>query len=103
MKIWANDLKEGDKIWICDWSGPVQLVVVGPDHSREFAMPRWELSDGRKIFVNQHVFTTEEEAIDNFLPKLRKQLEILEERFALLAEEIDVCKKQLARYEKCLN
>lgn len=103
MKVWLNDLKPGDKFWVCDWGGAREVEILGPDPDPAFLMGRVKLSNGYSMFVNQHVFTTKEEAIDNFLPDLRKQLSILEKRYEQTGIEIDACKKQIAIYEKCLN
>ena len=103
MKVWLNDLKPGDKFWVCNWKGPREIEIVGPDNDPSFAMPRWKLSDESSTFVNRYVFTTKEEAIDDFLPKLREQLEKLEKAQAYTQIEINMCKEQIANYEKCLS
>ena len=103
MKVWLNDLKPGDKFWICNWEGPREVEILGPDPDPSFKMLRWKLSDGTSTFVNHHVFTTKEETIDDYLPKLRIQLERLEKAQAYTQNEINVCKEQIANYEKCLN
>ena len=103
MKVWLNDLKPGNKFWLCNWEGPREVEILGPDPDPSFKMLRWKLSDGTSTFVNHHVFTTKEEAIDDYLPKLRIQLERLEKAQAYTQNEINVCKEQIANYEKCLN
>jgi hypothetical protein len=103
MRVWLNDLKPGDKFWVCDWKGPREVEIVGPDKDPSFAMSRWKLSDGTSAFVNHYVFTTKEEAIDDFLPKLREQLEILEKKLAYTKIEINICKEQIASYEKLIS
>ena len=103
MKVWLNNLKPGDKFWICDWTGPREVTIVGPDNDNTFVMSRWKLSNGTSTFVNHYVFTTKEEAINDFIPKLERQLEILEERGKHLNMEIDNCKKQLNEYRKWVN
>ena len=103
MKVWLNDLKPGDKFWICDWTCMREVEVVGPDPDPTYLMGRVKLSNGYSMFVNQYVFTTKEEAIDDFIPKLKKQLELLEEKSKTTQNEIDACKKQITTYEKCLN
>ena len=101
MKVWLNDLKPGDKFWLCSWEGPREVTILGPDPS--FKMPRWKLSNGASTFVNHHVFTTKEEAIDDHLPKLRQQLELLKTQEARIDFEIRMCKQQIENYERCLN
>ena len=103
MKVWLNDLKPGDKFWICNWEGPSEVTILGPDNDPSFAMSRWELSDGTSTYVNRYVFTTKEEAIDDFLPKLREQLEKLEKALAYTQIEINMCKEQITNYEKLLS
>ncbi len=103
MKVWLNDLKPGDKFWVCDWEGPREVEILGPDPDPSFAMARWKLSNGTSEFVNHYVFTTKEEAIDDFLPKLRRQLEILEKKWAYTKVEIEICKEQIANYEKLVS
>ena len=103
MKAWLNDLKPGDRFWKCDWEGPQEVEIVGPNNDSSFAMARWKLSDGTSEFVNHYVFTTKEEAINDFLPKLKKQLEILEKRLIYTKMEVDICKEQIANYEKLLS
>jgi hypothetical protein len=103
MKVWLNDLNPGDKFWVCDWTGPREVEIVGPDNDPSFKMKRYKLSDGFSTFVNHYVFTTKEEAIDDFLPKLRSQLEKLEKGLVNIQTEIKMCKEQIANYEKCLN
>lgn len=103
MKVWLNNLKPGDKFWVCDWEGPREVTIVGPDDDNTFIMSRWKLSNGTSTFVNHHVFTTKEEAISDFIPKLEKQLEILEKKESYLKVELDNCKKQLSEYRKWMN
>ena len=103
MKVWLNDLKPGDKFWVCDWEGPREVEIMGPDHDSSFAISRWKLSDESSTFVNHYVFTTKEEAINDFLPNLKKQLEILEKRLIYAKMEVDICKEQVANYEKLLS
>ena len=103
MKVWLNDLKPGDKFWVCNWIGPQEVTIIGPDKDPSFAMSRWKLSNGTTTFVNHYVFTTREEAIDDFLPKLKSQLEKLERSLTNIQNEIKVCKGQIANYEKWLN
>ena len=103
MKVWLNNLKPGDKFWVCDWEGPREVTIVGSDDDNTFIMSRWKLSDGTSTFVNHHVFTTKEEAINDFIPKLEKQLEILEKKEKYLKTEIDICKEQLNEYRKWVN
>lgn len=103
MKVWLNDLKPGDKFWICSWGGPREVEIVGLDPDPSYAMKRWKLSDGSSTFVNHHVFTTKAEAIDDFLPKLRKQLEMLEVQLEDTRKEIALCKAEIAGYEKFLS
>ena len=104
MKVWLNDLNLGDKFWVCDWKGPREVEIVGPDNDDPLIkMKRYKLSDGFSTFVNHYVFTTKEEAINDFLPKLRKQLEKLEKALSYTQIEINMCKEQIANYEKCLN
>lgn len=103
MKVWLNDLKPGDKFWVCDWEGPREVEILGPDPDPSYAMARWKLSDGSSTFVNHHVFTTKEETIDAFLPKLRKQLEMLESQQENIRKEIALCKAEIASYEKLVS
>ena len=103
MKVWLNNLKPGDKFWVCDWEGPREVTIVGPDDDNTFIMSRWKLSNGTSTFVNHHVFTTKEEAINDFIPKLEKQLEMLEKKESYLKVELDNCKKQLSEYRKWMN
>ena len=103
MKVWLNNLKPGDKFWIYDLTGPREVEIVGPDNDSSFATPRWKLNDGTSILVSCYVFTTKEEVVNDYLPKLRKQLKKLEETLAYTQIEIDIYKKQIANYEKCLN
>lgn len=103
MKVWLNDLKPGDKFWVCDWGGAREVEILGLDPDPSFLMGRVKLSNGYSMFVNQRVFTTKEEAIDAFLPDLRKQLEILEKRLAYTKVEVSICKEQIANYEKLLS
>ena len=103
MKVWLNNLKPGDKFWTYDWKGPREVEIVGQDIDPSFIMPRWKLNNGTFILVNRYVFTTKEEAINDYLPKLKEKLEKLEEELAYTQIEIDIYKEQIANYEKCLN
>jgi hypothetical protein len=103
MKVWLNDLKPGDKFWVCDWEGPREVEILGPDPDPSYAMARWKLSDGSSTFVNHYVFTTKEETIDAFLPSLRKQLEMLETQQENIRKEIALCKAEIASYEKFVS
>ena len=98
MKIWLDKLELGDTFWICDWQGLREIKIVGSDYT--YAMPRRKLSDGTLMYVNSHVFTTKEEAVNDYLPKLREQLEILKKREIDTRMEIEICKKQLEEYER---
>ena len=103
MKVWLNDLKPGDKFWICDWTCMREVEIVGPDPDPTYLMSRVKLSNGYSMFVNQYVFTTKEEAIDDFLPKLKKQLEMLETQYENTGKEIALCKAEIASYEKLIS
>ena len=103
MKVWLNNLKPGDKFWTYDWKGPREVEIVGQDIDSSFIMPRWKLNDGTSTLVNRYVFTTKEEAINDYLPKLKEKLEKLEEELTYTQIEIDIYKEQITNYEKCLN
>ena len=103
MKVWLNNLKPGDKFWTYDWKGPREVEIVGQDIDPSFIMPRWKLNDGTSTLVNRYVFTTKEEAINDYLPKLKEKLSKLEEELAYTKIEIDIYKEQIDIYEKYLN
>ena len=81
MKVWLNNLKPGDKFWTYDWKGPREVEIVGQDINPSFIMPRWKLNNGTSILVNRYVFTTKEEAVNDYLPKLKEKLSKLEKEF----------------------
>ena len=103
MKVKLDDLKIGDKIWIGDWEGPIELSVVSFTPAKGYVLPSWELSDGRHLSYGIDVFTTKEEAIDDLIPKLKAQRTLLEKQFHNLVYELKMINSQIHKYEKWVN
>lgn len=103
MKIWLNDLKPGDKFWLCDWKGPREVEIVGPDNDPSFRMSRFKLSDGTSTFVNHYVYTSKKEAIEDYIITLKSRLKILEDEKEGIEFEIDIYEEKLRKWQEYLN
>lgn len=87
MKIWANDVKEGDSFWYerisgLPSSGFKYSTVVRKD-TKSFRMPSLEMENGDRVFVNNWVYENLEDIPDN---KIIEAIDYMES-FILVHEE----------------
>ena len=94
MKVWLNDLKEGDIFY---WPSTILQNVLkcehlGDAHNMNFRMSRIKfkilegcdkdinevLGEDNELFVNQYVYTDYDSAHEVLIDKLKKELESVE-------------------------
>lgn len=88
MKIWLNDLKEGEifyhivfrKVWKCQHLGDAHNMNFRMSSIKFKFLEGWPkeleevLGNEHEAFVNQYVFDNEEEAKEALMDKLKKEL-----------------------------
>lgn len=88
MKIWLNNLKEGDifyyivsrKVWKCQHLGDAHNMNYKMSSIKFMVLEEWpkELDDvlggEHEAFVNQYVYDNEEEAHEALMEKLKKEI-----------------------------
>ena len=102
MKIWLNELKEGDKFWFARLDSPMECIIIGDASNPDYKMPRLRIKSVEtpelifELFVNQYVWSTEDEAISEILERIIKkridailQKQIIEDNIKLYDEIIE--------------
>ncbi len=88
MKIWLNDLKEGDifyhivfrKVWKCQHLGDAHNMNYRMSSIKFKFLGGWPkeleevLGNEHEAFVNQYVYDNEEEAREALMEKLKKEI-----------------------------
>lgn len=68
MKIWVNDVKEGDSFWYSRISGlpgsNFKYSTVVKRDTKSFRMPSLEMENGDRVFVNNWVYESLEDIPD---------------------------------------
>lgn len=95
MKVWLNNLKPGDTFFNVTGSGVGHFEIIGPVNDTNYRMSRVKVQlVGTDLslneFVNQYVYTEEDEAV-------KELLEVLDKRINKLKVDIDM-KKELKKY-----
>lgn len=103
MKVWLNDLKEGDKFYHILLDNVYQCEHLGDAHNMNFRMPRIKfrvldkdilfnnnaLGDIHEAFVNQYVYDNKEEAEKECLSKLKIELTNIKDSIAVYKSTIE--------------
>lgn len=81
MKIWLNDLKEGDVFYYITSDGVHKCRHLGDANNLNFKMSRIKfeiiddnISDVLEAFVNQYVYADYESAREVYIEKLKNEL-----------------------------
>ena len=74
MKIWANDLKIGDSFYYIRNLEIKHATIIDHDKGPLTKMSYWNLDNDETLFVNQYVYTSEEELIDEVIDKLKEDI-----------------------------
>ena len=102
MKIWLNDVKEGDDFYGIINHQIIKCKHLGDAHNKDFKMPMIKCEDENhniyELFVNQYVYETIKEANDGLILEVQKELNIINTK--IFNEEIQLntlknIKKQL--------
>lgn len=120
MKVWLNDLKEGDIFYFpstifCD---ALKCEHLGDAHNMNFRMSRikYKILEGcndeiktffenndNELFVNQYVYTDYEEAKEVVFEKLKIELESIESSIITHKKSIITLEERAEELRKALN
>ena len=124
MKVWLNDLKEGDKFYHILLDNVYQCEHLGDAHNMNFRMSRIKfrvldkdilfndetLGDIHEAFVNQYVYDNKEEAEKECIDDLKKELKSIKESIISYKAEIvnletreQTLKERINNYERTNN
>ena len=124
MKVWLNNLKEGDIFYHILFDKVYKCKHLGDAHNMNFRMSRikYEILDNETIFnedlldnvheafVNQYVYDNKEEAINELLIKLKNEInsDVLQIAFKQsqindLEKHVEILKNKLKIYGKQNN
>ena len=119
MKVWLNDLKEGDIFYLP--STILQNVLkcehLGDAHNMNFRMSRIKfkilegcdkdinevLGEDNELFVNQYVYTDYDSAHEILIDKLKKELENEENSIKEYNRMSMICSKRIESIRKTLE
>lgn len=110
MKIWLNDLKEGDEFYYISAFGVLRVVHCGDAHNRNFRMSRIKIKvvdsdstiDELEAFVNQYVYTEEKEAVEEYLKTLLEKRDALQEKADDILDEIKELDRNIEKQKEKL-
>lgn len=103
MKIWADNVKEGDSFWYKSGIGFKFSKVVKKDF-KTFMMPSLLMENGDRVFVNEYVYENKEdistEEIDtlityqeSIIKECEKEIQTTQMRIARISKDIQELKK----------
>lgn len=115
MKIWLNDLKEGDEFYHIILDEVYKCKHLGGANNPNYRMKRIKFrilddsdlvkilnkafGEEREAFVNQYVYDNLEEAREELIKSLRKKIEDIQIKKNRYADEIN----RLEREEECFK
>ena len=106
MKIWANDINIGQKVWY-KYIYNFKCGIVKEKDTRTFRMPTLIMDNGDRIFVNEHVYTEREdligEPIENMIIHMNSKVNDLENKRKTIDEDIEYVKKQITKLQEFRN
>ncbi len=118
MKVWLNDLKEGDEFY---WPNTILGNVLkcehlGDAHNMNFRMPRIKykilegcndnvkkILDVNELFVNTYVYTDYDSAYEVLIDKLKEQLKNTKDSIIEHKRRILLCEEHAEYLEKIIN
>ena len=125
MKVWLNNLKEGDIFYHILLDNVYQCEHLGDAHNMNFRMPRikYEIIEGdynkllfdifgdnHEVFVNQYVYDDYESAEEACIDDLKKELKSIKEsivnhKAAIVNLETreQTLKERISNYERTNN
>jgi len=124
MKVWLNNLKEGDIFYHILLDNVYKCKHLGDAHNMNFRMPRikFEILDKnimfnenllgniREAFVNQYVYDDYESAEEAYIDNLKKELKSIKESIARHKTAIEnletreqTLKERISNYERTNN
>ena len=124
MKVWLNDLKEGDKFYHILLDNVYRCEHLGDAHNMNFRMSRIKfrvldkdilfnnetLGDIHEAFVNQYVYDDYESAKEACIDGLKKELKSIKESIVShktaivnLETREQTLKKRISNYERTNN
>lgn len=115
MKVWLNDLKEGDIFYHILLDRVCKCKHLGDAHNMNFKMSRIKfeiLDDGYiyEAFVNQYVYDDYESAEEAYIDDLKKELKSIKESIVSHKTEIEnleireqTLKEKISNYERKNN
>ena len=122
MKVWLNDLKEGDIFYHIILDSVHKCKHLGDAHNMNFKMSRIKfkvldgdvlfdedlLGDIHEAFVNQYVYDNYEEAQEDCINKIKDKLNNIKQSiidYELIIENLElkeqILKDKLNKYDKC--
>ncbi len=120
MKVWLNDLKEGNIFYFPStiFCEALKCEHLGDAHNMNFKMPRikYKILEGcndeiktffenndNELFVNQYVYTDYKEAKEVVFEKLRIELESIESSIITHKKSIITLEERAEELRKALN
>ena len=124
MKVWLNNLKEGDIFYHILLDNVYKCKHLGDAHNMNFRMPRikFEILDKnimfnenllgniREAFVNQYVYDDYESAEEAYIDNLKKELKNIKESIVShktaivnLETKEQTLKEKISNYERTNN
>lgn len=117
MKIWLNDLKEGDIFYYIMLHHIYKCKHLGNANNINFRMPRikYEIIDEditilkdilgpeHEAFVNQYVYNDYESAVEALREKLQQDLDITIKSIVMHKQELDDLEKEEKRIKELIK
>ena len=119
MKVWLNDLKEGDIFYHIILNNVYKCKHLGDAHNMNFKMSRIKfeildedtmLNDIQEAFVNQYIYDDYESAQEACIDNLKKELKSIKESIVSHKAEIanletreQTLKERISNYERTNN
>ena len=115
MKVWLNNLKEGDRFYHIIWDNVYKCEHLGDAHNMNFKMSRikYEIIDGdntkllfdlfgddHEAFVNQYVYDDYESALEEVKKELDTEINNLECTIEKYKETIDDLESRIKRLKE---
>ena len=114
MKIWLNNVKEGDDFYGIINHQIIKCKHLGDAHNRDFKMPMIKCEDENhniyELFVNQYVYDDYESAEEACIDDLKKELKSIKESIVShkavivnLETREQTLKERISNYERANN
>ena len=116
MKVWLNDLKEGDIFYHIIFQHIYKCQHLGDAQNHNFKMPRIKykiideeflvlkvLGPEYEAFVNQYVYDDYDSALDALKVELKKDYDLTIKSIAAHKQKIDDLEKEAERLKKLIT